>query len=163
MKRRWLFIVVAVMAGCSPNQLVFVVNHRDYPVRLVYRAEAYFNPVQNRMYCAFEVHDPRIGRTTDPGTFDWSKWTRPEHFNRDDAVCETSFVLPARSSVVIGRNEFCSGDASAFESPEMSPRLTYLRIESIAGIVEFAGWELARQFIEDRGFLDEGECRYDIR
>ena len=155
--------MVVAMAGCQPNQLVFVVNHRDYPVRVVYRAEAYFNPVQNQMHCAFEVWDPRVGRTTDPGNFDGSEWTRPEQFNLDKAACEISFVLPARSSVFIGRNEFCSGDASAFESPSMSPRLTYLRIESNAGIVEFTGWELARQFVEDRGFLDEGECRYEIR
>lgn len=163
MKRRCIFILAAVMAGCQPNQPVFVVNYRDYPVRLVYRAESHFNTVLNQVYCAFEVRDPRIGGTVDPDDFGRSEWTRPPQFSFDESSCEISFILPAGSTAFIGRNEFCSGDSKYFESPSLGPRLTYLRIESIAGIVEFAGWELARQFVEKRAFLGDGECRYDIR
>jgi hypothetical protein len=81
----------------------------------------------------------------------------------DESRCEIRLTLPAKSSVIIGTNEFCSGASEYIGREGFRPRLNYLRIESAGGVVELSGWEVARNLVERRGFVSQGDCRYELR
>jgi len=142
-------------------QPVFVINHRDYAVQVVFRNETWNVAAKRHFNCELRDQKPRLLRGTDVGDIDWREAVEVvPQFNAER--CEISLILPPKSSVVIGRNEMCSGDREYFDRG-VTPRLNYLRLESAGGIVELSGWELARSLVERRGFFSDGDCRYELR
>jgi hypothetical protein len=161
LNRRVLLLSALLLASCSPMQPVFIVNHRDYAVQVVFRNETWNEAAKRHFNCELREQKPRLLQSTDVDDVDWSEVVEvTSEFNAER--CEIRLTLPPRSSVVIGRNELCSGDREYFDRG-IAPRLNYLRLESPGGIVELGGWELARALVERRGFFSDGECRYELR
>jgi hypothetical protein len=159
--RRTIVLIVLLLAGCSPMQPVFIVNHRDYAVQVTFRNATWSEAAKRHFNCELRDARPRLLQGTDVDDVNWREVVEvPTEFNAER--CEIRLTLPPRTSVVIGRNEICSRDREYFERGVM-PRLNYLRLESQAGVVELSGWELARALVERRGFFSDGDCRYELR
>jgi hypothetical protein len=161
--RHCLFLALALLAGCPRMQPVYVVNHRDEPLQLVYRNDnTYHAAAQRVMPCELREQKPRLFGGTDVANFSWPEAIEvPIEF--DESRCEIRLTLPPKSSVAIGRNEFCSGATEYIGKPDFRPRLDYLRVEGQGGVIELSGWEVSRALIEKSGIFSQGYCRYDLR
>jgi hypothetical protein len=142
-------------------QPVYVVNHRDYAVQVVFRNNTWSVADNRHFSCELQGQKPRLLRGTDVGNFNWREATEAESVF-EASRCEIQLTLPPRSTVVIGWRELCSADLK-YEEQGVTPRLNYLRIESPAGVVELTGWELVRALIERPGLFSNGDnCRYEL-
>jgi hypothetical protein len=159
--RRWVLLGVLLLASCQRHQPVFVVNHRDVAVEVVYRNETVY-PGDRTVRCELGERKPLLFRGTDVDEFRWPEAVElPARY--DESRCEVRVTLPPKSSVVIGVNEFCSGATEYIGKDGFRPRLNYLRVEGDGGVIELSGWEVARNLVERRGFVSHGDCRYELR
>ena len=162
MKRLHLGLAFLALAGCQKDQPVYVVNYREYAVRLTYRAALGASPQGQPPSCEWEWQKPGIFPTVEVGSIARHKEHQVPQFAYDPGRCEIQITLPAMSSAYIALNELCSAHwpPQTIAGP---PGLNYLRIESEAGAVELSGWEVTRSLVERRGWFSDGDCRYDIR
>jgi hypothetical protein len=158
-----MFLALALLVGCPRMQPVYVVNYREEALLVVYRNDNTYNAAAQRvMPCELREQKPHLIRGTDVANFRWSEAVEAAS-QFDESRCEIRLTLPPKSSVAIGRNEFCSGATEYIGNPDFRPRLNYLRVEGKDGVIEISGWEVARAFIEKRGILSHGYCWYDLR
>lgn len=164
MSRAGLLLLLAVLplSSCQRHQPVFVVNHRDEAVQVVYRNETVYPPDQRKVRCELGEQQPRLIRGTDVDDFDWRDVTDVAS-EYDESRCEIRVTLPPGSSIVIGINEFCSQATEYIGRDDFRPRLNYLRVEGRGAVVELSGWEVARALDERRGIISHGSCRYELR
>jgi hypothetical protein len=155
-------LLLVLLASCQRHQPVFIVNHRDVPVQVVYRNEVGDSGEGRVRICELRENKPRLFRGTDVDEFRWPDIVElPSAY--DEVRCEITVTLPPKSSVVIGMNEFCSGATEYIGREGFRPRLNYLHIEGAGGGVELRGWEVARALVERRGVFSHGDCRYELR
>jgi len=158
----FLLVCALLLCGCPRYQPVFVINHRDEPVQVVFRNETVYPPEQRTVQCQLKEQKPRVYRDTDVEEFEWSDAVEFAS-EYDESRCEIRLTLAPKSSAIIGANEFCSGATEYIGREGFRPRLNYLRVESAGGVVELSGWEVARNLVERRGVFSHGDCRFELR
>jgi hypothetical protein len=151
-----------LLSGCQRHQPVFIINHRDHAVQVIYRFETFYPPEKRNLSCRYNEYPPRLFRGTDVSEAVPPKLESME-VAYDAAACEIHLTLPAKSSVYIDANDTCSGDTAEFGRTDILPTFKFLRIESATGSVQYSGWEVARVLEEHRGWLTDGDCRLEIR
>jgi len=161
MKRLVAISALMLLAGCPYDQPIYLINHRDQAVQVVYRYETYYLPEKRYGACRWDEYRPVVFHGTEVA--DRSAPEERQQYLYDQTACEIRLTLPARSTAYIAANDFCSDDSEDFTRTDILPTIKYLRIESGAGTVQFTGWEVARVLEERHGWFDHGDCRYDIR
>src|SRR5688500_20336723 len=98
MARRVVFLALPLLASCSPMQPVFVINHRDYAVQVVFRNETWNEAAKRHFNCELRDQKPRLLRGTDVGDINWREaGDVASQFHAER--CEDSRVLPAMATV----------------------------------------------------------------
>jgi hypothetical protein len=162
MRRVNLGLALLALMGCQKDQPVYVVNYRANPVQLTYRAALGLSPQGQPPSCEWEWQKPGIFPTVDTEAISRHSAHQAPQFAYDPGHCEIRITLPAMSSAYIALNELCSSHWPP-ETIAGPPGLNYIRIESNSGSIELSGWEVTRVLIERRGWISDGDCRYEIR
>jgi hypothetical protein len=157
----WTLAASAMLAGCPYHQPIYLINHRDQAVQVVYRYETYYLPEKRYGSCRWDEYQPAVFRGTDVDIRSAPKEDAAYVYDR--AACEIRLTLPPKSTAYIAANDFCSDDTEDFKRTDILPTIKYLRIETDAGAVEYSGWEVARVLEEHGGLFSHGDCRYEIR
>jgi len=160
MKRCTALSLLMLLAGCPYHQPIYLINHRNEAVQVVYRYETYHLGEKRYGACRWDQYQPVVFTGTDVSAFSFPG-TKADYVY-DRTACEIRLTLPAKSSAYIAANDFCSDDAKDFTRTDILPTIKYLRVETSVGAVEYTGWEVARALEEHGGTFSHGDCRYEI-
>jgi hypothetical protein len=139
-----------VLSGCAEVQLEILSNGGRDPIQVRYGIPKYRSEASQPPTCPGRPEDPQVGPTPanpkSEATWTVNDWHAPARFTWDPEKCEMALTLDPGFSVLIARVGFCAGDERRIDPRTTRSNLEYLMIESAGRVIEWRGWDTARQF-----------------